>query len=140
MILLPVLVLPFTTGQILLAFFITHFIMGFITTLVFQTTHVVESTAFPASSDEYEHFVYHIFATTADYATRSRLANWFLGGLHQHVIHHLCPNVCHTHYPRLTGIVRETALEFDIPYRENITMFDALVKHFRLLKHLGNHV
>jgi linoleoyl-CoA desaturase len=139
MILLPIVLLPFSPLQIILSFLAAHFFMGIITTLVFQTTHVIESTEFPKSSDEYDHFVYHIFATTADYSTKSRLADWFLGGLNQHVIHHLCPNVCHTHYPQLTGIVKATAEEYGIEYRENRTMLGALIKHFRLLKQLGNH-
>jgi len=63
--------------------------------------------------------VYHIFATTADYATESPLVAWLAGGLNHHVVHHLCPFVCHTHYAPLTRIVRETAEEFGIPYREH---------------------
>ncbi len=139
MIVLPFLFLPVSFGSILVAFLVTHYIMGFITTLVFQTTHVIETSQFPKSSDEYEHYVYHIFATTADYSTRNFFANMFLGGLHQHIIHHLCPNICHTHYPVLTGIVKSTAEEYGVNYRENRTMYQALVKHFHLLKKLGNN-
>jgi linoleoyl-CoA desaturase len=137
MILLPAVFLSFSIGQILLAFLVTHFIMGFITTLVFQTSHVIETSRFPASSDEFDHYVYHIFATTSDYAVKSPLAFWFFGGLHQHIAHHLCPNVCHTHYPALTKIAADTAKEFGVEYRENKTMYQALVKHFNLLKQLG---
>ena len=139
MLVIPSLLLPFSPLRVLMAFLLAHMIMGIITTLVFQTTHVVESTQFPERTGAYKHFVYHIFATTADYATKSSWAYWFLGGLHQHVIHHLCPNVCHTHYQELTGIVKDMAAAYDIEYRENRTMARAIVKHFRLLKQLGNH-
>ena len=137
MIVLPVFLLEFSIGQILIAFLAAHFIMGFITTLVFQTSHVIETSRFPGSSEEFEHYVFHIFATTADYSVRSSLAYWFFGGLHLHIAHHLCPNVCHTHYPALTEIARSTAEEFGIEYRENRTMYGALIKHFHLLKQLG---
>ncbi len=139
MIALPLIFLGFSFWQILVAFLVTHYIMGFITTLVFQTTHVIETTQFPKSADDYENYVFHIFATTADYAVDSPVANFFFGGLHQHIIHHLCPNVCHTHYPVLTKIVKSTAREYGIKYRENRSMWAALVKHFRLLKILGQN-
>lgn len=139
MIFLPVFLLGLSPWFIITVFLITHYFMGFITALVFQTTHVIETSHFPRSSEEFEHYVHHIFATTADFSTRNPLANWFFGGLHQHVIHHLCPNICHTHYPALTGIVRSTARDYGIPYRENRTMYKALVKHFHLLKRLGKN-
>ena len=139
MIILPVYILNFSLWQVIIAFLIAHFIMGLITTLVIQTTHVIESSEFPESVNEYDNYVNHIFATTADYSTRNPIANLFCGGLHQHVIHHLCPNICHTHYTTLTGIVKSTAEEFGIDYRENRTMYKALVKHYRLLKQLGSH-
>jgi len=32
------------------------------------------------------------------------------------VVHHLFPNVCHTHYPAIAPIVLDTCREFGIPY------------------------
>jgi linoleoyl-CoA desaturase len=82
--------------------------------------------------------VYHIFATTADYATENPLVGWIAGGLNHHVVHHLCPFVCHTHYAPLTRIVKETAKEFGVPYRQHSTMTLAIQHHLILLKQLGN--
>ena len=56
--------------------------------------------------------IYHIFATTADYATETPLVGWLVGGLNHHIVHHLCPFVCHTHYAPLTRIVKQTAEEY----------------------------
>lgn len=33
------------------------------------------------------------------------------------VVHHLFPNVCHTHYPAIAPIVVDTCREFGIPYK-----------------------
>jgi linoleoyl-CoA desaturase len=60
-----------------------------------------------------------------------------VGGLNHHVVHHLCPNICHVHYPALTAIVRETAAEFGVPYREHRTVWQAVVRHYHLLRELG---
>jgi linoleoyl-CoA desaturase len=137
MIVLPIVVLRKSPLLVALAFLFTHVIIGLSVSLVFQTTHTVDSTYFPSSRSEFENGVYHIFATTADYATSNPFVGWLVGGLNHHIVHHLCPFVCHTHYACLTRIVKETSEEFGIPYRQNPTVRQALARHFSLLKRLG---
>jgi linoleoyl-CoA desaturase len=138
MLILPVMVLGKSPLLIAGAFLLVHLIVGLAVTLVFQTTHTVDSTYFPSGRDEFDNGVYHIFATTADYATENPLVGWLVGGLNHHIVHHLCPFVCHTHYAPLTRIVKETAEEFGIPYRQHPTMTRAIRHHLILLKQLGN--
>ena len=138
MIIVPVMVLGKSPLLVTTAFLLTHLVIGLIVSLVFQTAHTVENTYFPASRGDFDNGVYHIFATTADYATGNPLVGWLVGGLNHHVVHHLCPFVCHTHYAPLTRIVKETADEYGIPYRRHSTMRQALAGHFSLLKRLGS--
>jgi linoleoyl-CoA desaturase len=138
MLVLPVLVLGRSPLLVAGAFLLVHVVVGLSVTLVFQTTHTIDSTYFPLDRNEFDNSVYHIFATTADYATESPLVGWLAGGLNHHVVHHLCPFVCHTHYASLTRIVRETAEEFGIPYRQHPTMPRAIWHHLILLKQLGS--
>jgi linoleoyl-CoA desaturase len=138
MLVLPLLVLRQSPLLVAGAFLLVHVVVGLSVTLVFQTTHTIDSTYFPADRNEFDNAVYHIFATTADYATESPLVGWLAGGLNHHVVHHLCPFVCHTHYASLTRIVRETAEEFGVPYRQHPTMTRAVWHHLVLLKQLGS--
>ncbi len=138
MLVLPVLVLGKSPLLVAGAFLLVHLVVGLSVTLVFQTTHTIDSTYFPSSRDEFDNGVYHIFATTADYATENPIVGWLAGGLNHHVAHHLCPYVCHTHYGELTRIVKETAAEFGVPYRQHPTMSRAIRHHLILLKQLGN--
>lgn len=138
MLVLPVLVLGTSPWLVVSAFLLVHLIVGLSVTLVFQTTHTIDSTRFPTDRGEFDNGVYHIFATTADYATENPVVSWLTGGLNHHIVHHLCPHVCHTHYAPLTRIVRETAAEFGIPYRHHRTMSRAIRHHLILLKQLGN--
>jgi len=138
MLALPIFVLGKSPLLVAGAFLLVHLITGLIVTLVFQTTHTVDGTYFPADRGEFDNGVYHIFATTADYATGNPLVGWLAGGLNHHIAHHLCPFVCHTHYASLTRIARETAEEFGVPYREHPTMTRAIWHHLILLKQLGN--
>lgn len=138
MLVLPVFVLGRSPLLVGLAFLLVHLIIGLTVTLVFQTTHTVDGSYFPNDRSEFDNGVYHIFATTADYATENPLVGWLAGGLNHHIAHHLCPFVCHTHYPALTRIARETAEEFGVPYRQHPTMTRAIRHHLILLKQLGN--
>jgi linoleoyl-CoA desaturase len=138
MLVLPVLVLGKSPLLVAAAFLLVHLIVGLTLTLVFQTTHTIDSTYFPSDRGEFDNGVYHIFATTADYATENPLVGWLVGGLNHHIVHHLCPRVCHTHYAPLTRILRETAEEFGVPYRQHPTMTRAIRHHLILLKQLGN--
>jgi linoleoyl-CoA desaturase len=138
MLVLPILVMKEAPLLVLAAFFAVHLIVGLSVVLVFQTTHVIEDTYFPLHRSEFENGVYHVFATTADYATENPVVSWLVGGLNHHVVHHLCPYVCHTHYAPLTRIVKQTAEEFGVPYRQHATMTKAIWHHLQLLKQLGN--
>jgi linoleoyl-CoA desaturase len=138
MLVLPIMVLRESPLLVAGAFLLVHLVVGLSVALVFQTTHTIDSTYFPADRGEFDNGVYHIFATTADYATENPLVGWLAGGLNHHIVHHLCPFVCHTHYAPLTRIVKETAEEFGIPYRQHPTMTRAIHHHLILLKQLGN--
>jgi linoleoyl-CoA desaturase len=138
MLILPVVLLGKSPLLVAGAFLLVHLVIGLSVALVFQTTHTIDSTYFPSSRDEFDNSVYHIFATTADYATANPVVGWLTGGLNHHIAHHLCPFVCHTHYAPLTRIVKETAEEFGVPYRQHPTMTRAIWHHLILLKQLGN--
>jgi linoleoyl-CoA desaturase len=138
MLVLPLFVLGKSPQLVVGAFLLVHLVVGMSVTLVFQTTHTITGTYFPSDRGEFENGVYHIFATTADYATENPIVSWLAGGLNHHIVHHLCPFVCHTHYAPLTRIVKQTAEEFGVPYRQHPTMARAIRHHLILLKQLGN--
>ena len=138
MIVLPFVVFKYSFGFVLMTFFICHFIIGIIGGTVIQITHSVKGAAFPESKREYPDFARFVFATTADYSINSKIAEWFFGGLHLHSAHHLCPNVCHVHYNALTKIVEQATTKYEVQYRVNRTMYDAIKVQYLHLKSLSN--
>jgi linoleoyl-CoA desaturase len=44
---------------------------------------------------------------------------------------------CHVHSRDLSKIVKKTAEEFNVPYHQHQTFWDAVSSHFRLLNDLG---
>lgn len=136
-IVLPLVLLDITWWQFVIGFLALHMAQGLTMGLVFQLAHVVEGTEFPVpdtGGNMEEAWAEHQMRTTANFATASPIAAFFLGGLNQQIEHHLFPKICHIHYVKIGKIVRETAHEFNIPYTENPTFSGALRSHYRMLK------
>jgi linoleoyl-CoA desaturase len=137
---LPLLVLDITWWQYAIGFLSMHLAEGLVLGLVFQLAHVVEGTDFPMTNESgnvEEAWADHQMRTTANFAPNSHLASFLLGGLNRQIEHHLFPKICHIHYPAISGIVRQTAREFNLPYIESPTFGQALQSHYRMLKKFG---
>lgn len=137
---IPVLFTALVWWQVLLGFFMMHYLAGFILAIIFQPAHVIEGTAYPIP-DEHRalknNWAVHQLLTTANFGNTSRWFSWYVGGLNFQIEHHLFPTICHVHYRKIASIVKDTAGEFGLPYRSVKTFLGALVMHTRLLKELG---
>ena len=139
-IIIPLMVVDITWWQFVIGFVCMHFVEGAVLGLVFQLAHLVEGTELIDANEEgniEEAWAIHQMQTTANFGSRSTLTTWLCGGLNMQVEHHLFPKICHIHYPKISSIVRETALEFGVPYHDNTSFFTALQSHYKVLKHYG---
>src|SRR5450631_568649 len=119
-----------------------HITMGLTLALVFQLAHVVEDAAFvfaPGTEPQKieEEWAIHQVRTTANFAPRSKLVSWFVGGLNFQIEHHLFPKVSHVHYPAISGIVKEACSRHQVYYNEFSTMTSAVISHFHMMRILG---
>ena len=111
--------------------------------MVFQMAHVVDHTEFvsPTYTTDKEiienEWAIHQVKTTSDFATDSAFLTWALGGLNFQVEHHLFPRISHVHYPAINKIVKETCVEYGIPFLEHKTFLDAIKSHVKHLKFMG---
>ena len=115
--------------------------MGLTLALVFQLAHVVEHAEFEAAGIEPKlienEWAAHQVLTTANFAPKNWLVNWYVGGLNFQVEHHLFPRISHVHYPALSKIVQQTCEQFNLPYNTYPTMSESIVSHFKMMKKLG---
>lgn len=124
-------------------FILCHLVAGLIITVIFQLAHVVEG---PEHHDAMETpementWAIHQLRTTANFSPKSKFITWFVGGLNFQIEHHLFPNICHIHYPKVAEIVKNTVKEFDLPYHEYKQFMEAYRSHIRVLKSFGNPV
>ena len=137
----PLFVLPVSFWFIFSCFLMMHFIAGFILAVIFQTAHIMPELDFPkpdANGKINEHWAVHELKTTANFAPKSRIFSWCIGGLNFQIEHHLFSNVCHVHYKGLSKIVKATAEEYGLPYNSYSTFMAAIISHGKQLKSLGN--
>ncbi len=137
---IPAFVLPVSFGFILLCFLSMHFIAGFILAVIFQTAHIMPELEFPIPDKTGKidnNWAVHELVTTANFAPKSRILSWCIGGLNFQVEHHLFTNICHVHYKKLSPIVKKTAEEYGLPYHCHKTFLGALLNHTKMLKNLG---
>ncbi|GEQ87058.1 fatty acid desaturase [Patiriisocius marinistellae] len=139
-IVVPLLFFDIAWWKILIGFFIMHYVAGVILSTIFQLAHVVEDAAMPlpdASGTMKNTWAIHQLFTTVNFGTKNKVMNWFTGGLNHQVEHHIFPHISHVHYTKISKIVRETAIEFNLPYNEYKTTRKALIAHFNHLKQMG---
>ncbi|MEO6488963.1 MAG: acyl-CoA desaturase [Ferruginibacter sp.] len=127
----------------LVGYLVMSAVLGLTLSLVFQLAHVVENTEFeyiPLDQTKHIETAWAEFQlkTTSNFAMKSKVVSWFVGGLNYKVEHHLFPRVSHIHYPAISKILQEKCKEFNLPYNYYTTMWEALASHFRVMKQLGH--
>jgi linoleoyl-CoA desaturase len=116
-------------------------VLGLVLSVVFQLAHCVEQAEFPLPRHDTGRienaWAIHQVETTVDFARRSAVAAWLLGGLNFQIEHHLFPRVCHVNYPAISKLVEQTCKEFGLRYSEHHSVWSGVASHFRWLRRMG---
>ncbi|HEY8228250.1 MAG TPA: acyl-CoA desaturase [Pyrinomonadaceae bacterium] len=126
---------------VVLFYAVTVSLAGVVISVVFQLAHCVEEAEFPLPR-QHQHsmenaWAVHQVETTVNFARRSRVQSWLLGGLNFQIEHHLFPRICHVNYPALSHVVEQTCRDFGLKYREHRSFTAGLLSHFRWLRCMG---
>lgn len=76
----------------------------------------------------------HQVLTSHNFGVDSTIALHMSGGLNMQIEHHLFPGVHYRHYPAISKLVREACVEFGLPYHTSRSVFEAVSKHYDVLK------
>lgn len=138
-IVVPIITIGFTSWLIGFIFFTA--VTGFILSIVFQLAHTVEHTHFPmpdvVTNKLEDEWAIHQLKTTANFATKSKLVSWYVGGLNFQIEHHLFPKISHIHYPQISKIIKQACKEYGIQYVEYRKMSQAVISHIAYLKQMA---
>lgn len=135
--------LPIQFGYSIIHIIYGFLIMQIINSLLFIhtliITHLCLETEFPQANENgilpYDFFE-HQLATSLDYHPTSQVATWFFGGFNAHAAHHLFPNLPHTIYPKITQIIQENVLKYNLKYNQ-LSFINAIKSHYLYLKKMG---
>lgn len=126
---------------VMLFYALSAYVAGLTLAIVFQLAHCVEEADFPkpdpATARIENAWAVHQTQTTVDFAPRSRLLSWYVGGLNHQIEHHLFPHVCHVNYAAIARLVMRACRRFGVKYSVNDTLCAAVASHFRWLRRMG---
>lgn len=139
---LPILFIDASWWFVIICYLAMQFTAGLTLACVFQPAHVVPTSDYPvpdASGNIDADWAVNQLYNTANFAPKSFLLSWYVGGLNFQVEHHLFPNICHIHYKQISKIVEQTAKEYNLPYHSYKTFVGALWEHTKMLRDLGKY-
>ena len=137
---LPVMILSVPWYWILIGFIVMHLTSGLILAVIFQTAHVVTDSEYPLPDKNgtmENNWAIHQLNTTSDFAPKSSVFSWLIGGLNYQVEHHLFPNISHVHYKKISHLVQSVAAKYNLPYHVQPSFYKAVSNHANMLKALG---
>ena len=134
--------LQFHRLSVVLGYYVlSGLVTGFLLSVVFQVAHCVEEADFPVPGEttgRIDHaWAVHQAQTSVDFARRSRITSWLVGGLNFQIEHHLFPRISHIHYPAISELVEQTCREFGIRYTVHRSFGAGIASHFRWLRRMG---
>ena len=130
-----------SVGVVLFYYGVAGLVAGIVLSAVFQAAHCVEEAEFPLPREDTggieRAWAIHQAETTVDFARRSRVVAWLVGGLNFQIEHHLFPRISHVNYPAIARLVEETCRDFGIKYAEHRSFRGGLASHLRWLRRMG---
>lgn len=126
--------------------FISNFVASMIVVVQISVNHEVKDTMNKLPGHKID-FGEHQALTSHNYAVQSKLFLHLsglqlvihfpykqLGGLNLQVEHHLFPSIHYAHYYNIAPIVKQACKDWNLPYNESASIWEAVRKHYELLK------
>jgi linoleoyl-CoA desaturase len=135
---IPMIVLDLKVSVFICGYLILSGVIGSVFTIIFALAHTVEQADFPVpESNEKYSWAEHQLRTTCNFRIRNKLLEHYVGGLNYQIEHHLFPNICSIHYPKISSIVKRVAEKHRIPYYSSAGFLESVRSHFKLIWRLS---
>jgi linoleoyl-CoA desaturase len=124
---------------ILIGFVLMHFLVSLFLLFTFLISHYVEGIVFTNPGEDgalANSWARHQVNVSVDFHAQQFWAGCVFGGFNAHVAHHLFPNVCHVHYPRITRIIRKKLKKYDVPFH-TVSFFGGIISHLGFIRKMG---
>jgi linoleoyl-CoA desaturase len=127
--------------EVVLVYALVAMVQGLSLSVVFQLAHSNEETCSFSANHPQEmarrEWAIHQVETTANFARKSRLLTWYVGGLNHQVEHHLFPRISHVHLPAIADVVEQVCREHGVRYSAHASFWSAVASHHAWLRSMG---
>jgi len=113
--------------------FVSNFVASMVVVVQISVNHEVKDTMNKLPDHKID-FGVHQTLTSHNYAVPSKLFLHLSGGLNLQVEHHLFPSLHYAHYYDIAPIVKQACKDWNLPYNESASIWEAVSKHYELLK------
>lgn len=135
-IIIPFVLIDAPSWQVLLALLLMYLVVSLVgIVILLMPTEKMENARLEAGNPN-EKWVLEILEHNVDFSPDTPLVNLLTGGANMNVIHYLFPNVSHVHYHQLSRLVKQTAAEFGLTYREQ-QVRDVFGIHFNYILNIN---
>ena len=115
-----------------------NYLTGILFSSIAQLSHI-QYECIQLNTANKNDFLYNQVSSSMNYKTDHLFTRTICFGLDLQIEHHLFPNICHVHYPNISKIVKQTALEYNLPYHSYKNFTSALRAHTKMLYNLGKY-
>ena len=136
LVMLPILMTPFSGGQILVAFLLMLVTAGFFALFVLLPPHVNTSNQFPLVDEDLnlpQSWLRHQLITTNDVDNTNWFTRHIMANFNYHIAHHLFPNISYVYSKEVTQVIKAYSMTAGLPYR-SYSLLTTLKNHYRLIK------
>jgi len=112
---------------------ISNAVASLIVVLQITVNHEVTDTMDKLPNEKIDWGLHQVL-TSHNYSVKSAFWLHCSGGLNMQLEHHLFPSLHYAHYHEVAKIVKEACAEYGLPYNTSAHLYEALVKHYRVLK------
>jgi len=112
---------------VLFMFLFSEFTCGIIFGYMSQISHISDERDFPDYPKK--EWAELQILTSCDYCHDSYFWTYFSGYLNYQGVHHLFPALAGHYYPEIAHIVKETCVEYNIPYTEYNSFLECCKRH-----------
>lgn len=114
------------------SFIIMHVVGNYYLAIQFVISHATENIHLNLKN--YDDWAIKQISESSNWATESKLVNYFTGGLNCQIEHHLFPCISDHHYPDIAHIIQEECKIRNIPYTKYDSIWQNIKSYVALLK------
>lgn len=117
------------------SFMLMHIVGGYYLAIQFVISH--NTSDIISGRVQTDDWAIMQISESSNWSTKSKVINFFTGGLNQQIEHHLFPSLCDKLYPEISNIVENECKMMGIPYHSYPDFYSNFISFLKCVKIMG---